>query len=712
MAKVIYKNGVTSVILRVVLYDSTSTTGGRKTTLTNASSGLIISTIADNEASATAYTSAGATIDTITTLGTFAAPTAGHCRFKEVDATNHPGLYEIQIADARWAVSNARSIVITTQCTGAVAVDAEVQLSAMDLNDGVHGGMTALPNAAAAAANGLLTFGSGTGQINPSGGKVPATLAATDVTGNVAADVQTIKTQTVTCGAGVTVGAFVGNATAALSVDASGRIDLGKWIGVAPLALSSQQVQAVVPSSTVVASVTGAVGSVTGNVGGSVVGDVQGKVLGGGASALTGVGVQADLQTIKAQAITCAAGVTILANVGFAAAPGAASGGLIAGSNAATTIAGLTLAGVNASGSTPATAGLTVTGGAASTTAGGTAADAADFTGGAGAATTNTTGGDGLNAVGGAAGGTGNTSGDGFYVSAGANGNGDGFFAAGVGAGLGIGAKAGATGLAGVQIRGGATSGPGVLITTTSGDGIDITPTAGHGIAITANGTSKHGAVITGGTAGTSDGLHCVAGTGGVDIRGNLTGNITGNLSGTVTTVTTLTNLPAIPNNWLTAAGIAASALNGKGDWLLATSAPTNFSSMAITVGGALTVGTLSAGVITATSIAAAALNGKGDWLVSSNARIAKNTALNNFPFMIVLSSDHVSPATGKTVSAFRSIDGGAFAACNTATATELSNGIYTINLAASDLNGTTITLRFTATGCDDTFITVVTEGP
>ena len=34
-----------------------------------------------------------------------------------------------------------------------------------------------------------------------------------------------------------------------------------------------------------------------------------------------------------------------------------------------------------------------------------------------------------------------------------------------------------------------------------------------------------------------------------------------------VGTVTTLTNLPAITSNWLTAAGIAASAFNGKGDW-------------------------------------------------------------------------------------------------------------------------------------------------
>jgi len=42
--------------------------------------------------------------------------------------------------------------------------------------------------------------------------------------------------------------------------------------------------------------------------------------------------------------------------------------------------------------------------------------------------------------------------------------------------------------------------------------------------------------------------------------------NITG---GTLTTVTALTNLPAVPANWLTAAGIATSALNGKGDWRL-----------------------------------------------------------------------------------------------------------------------------------------------
>jgi hypothetical protein len=35
----------------------------------------------------------------------------------------------------------------------------------------------------------------------------------------------------------------------------------------------------------------------------------------------------------------------------------------------------------------------------------------------------------------------------------------------------------------------------------------------------------------------------------------------------TTTTATNLTNLPSIPANWITAAGITAAALNGKGDW-------------------------------------------------------------------------------------------------------------------------------------------------
>lgn len=181
MAKFEILNGATSNSFRAKIYNSSVSTGAGLTGLTSTSSGLIISTIASNEATATAYTAAGSTIDTITTLGTFAAPSAGHCRFKEVDSTNHPGLYEVQIADARFAVSGAKGLIVTIiGATNAAQCDIEFELTATNNQDGVRGGMTSLPNAAAAASGGLLTVGTGAGQINPDGsGNVPIKLTQT-----------------------------------------------------------------------------------------------------------------------------------------------------------------------------------------------------------------------------------------------------------------------------------------------------------------------------------------------------------------------------------------------------------------------------------------------------------------------------------------------------------------------------------------------------
>ncbi len=133
--KLAVKNGITSLILRVKILDTSVTTGAGKTGLTHSSSGLIISTIADNEATATAYTQAASNVETITILGTFAAPTASKCRFKEVDSTNHPGVYEIHIANARWAVSSARSVIVSVSgVSGAAQVDAEIQLDPVPAN--------------------------------------------------------------------------------------------------------------------------------------------------------------------------------------------------------------------------------------------------------------------------------------------------------------------------------------------------------------------------------------------------------------------------------------------------------------------------------------------------------------------------------------------------------------------------------------------------
>jgi len=87
---------------------------------------------------------------------------------------------------------------------------------------------------------------------------------------------------------------------------------------------------------------------------------------------------------------------------------------------------------------------------------------------------------------------------------------------------------------------------------------------------------------------------------------------------------------------------------------------------------------------------------------------IKKNTALADFEFFMAQTADHVTGATGLTVTAQRSIDGGAFAGC-TNSPTELSGGFYVIDLSAADLNGTVITLLFTAATADATGITIKT---
>jgi hypothetical protein len=85
------------------------------------------------------------------------------------------------------------------------------------------------------------------------------------------------------------------------------------------------------------------------------------------------------------------------------------------------------------------------------------------------------------------------------------------------------------------------------------------------------------------------------------------------------------------------------------------------------------------------------------------------NTALNGFQFFLALSSDHYTAATGKSVTATRSINGAAFASCANA-ATEIGGGWYSINLASSDLNGQVIAFSFAAAGCDTAILTMITQ--
>jgi hypothetical protein len=87
---------------------------------------------------------------------------------------------------------------------------------------------------------------------------------------------------------------------------------------------------------------------------------------------------------------------------------------------------------------------------------------------------------------------------------------------------------------------------------------------------------------------------------------------------------------------------------------------------------------------------------------------IKKNAAF-RLDVLMVDSTDGRTPKLGLTVSGQRKIDGGTFVAV-AGSISEVSNGIYTFVGTAADSNGDVITYRFSATGADDTFITVKTS--
>lgn len=260
MARLIRK-GATSQSLYFEALDSASTTGGRKTGL------------AYNTAGLTAYYTRNGGSATAITLATLAAANSAWSSggFKEVDSTNAPGLYRLDVPDSAFA-SGADSVVVTLKgASGMAQVSAEVQLVAWDPQDAVRGGLTALPNANAEAAGGLYTRGTGAGQINqPANGMVDANVvrnAGTAIT--AAAGVQEVKVASIAAGA-ITA--------ASIAADAITDAKVASDVTIA-------SVTGAVGSVTgAVGSVTGAVGSVTGNVGGNVTGSV-GSVAAGGITA-------------------------------------------------------------------------------------------------------------------------------------------------------------------------------------------------------------------------------------------------------------------------------------------------------------------------------------------------------------------------------------------------------------------------------------------
>lgn len=123
------------------------------------------------------------------------------------------------------------------------------------------------------------------------------------------------------------------------------------------------------------------------------------------------------------------------------------------------------------------------------------------------------------------------------------------------------------------------------------------------------------------------------------------------------------------------------------------------------------TLGTISPA--TAGSVRADAVTGAvgsvtaGVTLASGQLFVKKNTQI-TVTFPMTDSTTHL-PKTGVTVTAQRSIDGAAIASCANSAA-ELSLGLYSLVLAAADVNGAMITLVLSGSGCDTRFIGLVTQ--
>jgi hypothetical protein len=84
-----------------------------------------------------------------------------------------------------------------------------------------------------------------------------------------------------------------------------------------------------------------------------------------------------------------------------------------------------------------------------------------------------------------------------------------------------------------------------------------------------------------------------------------------------------------------------------------------------------------------------------------------KNTAYTAFTFPLYDTDGAL--VTGQTVTATRSLDGAAFAACANSVS-EVASGLYKIDLAAADLNATGVTLKFTASGARAQIVSIFTE--
>lgn len=208
------------------------------------------------------------------------ASAAAATTITEVDSTNMPGLYYIELSATEVDTLGTVMVSFKTAATG--QWHGICHVVDFDPFDGVRMGMTALPNAAAEAAGGLFTRGTGAGQINqPANGLVDVNveqwldsvvnaLASGRVDASVGAMAADVVTATAIANAAIDAATFAAGAinAAALATDAVDEIVDQVWnelrsghVGAGSFGEGVASVQGAVTGS--VASVSGAVGSIS-----------------------------------------------------------------------------------------------------------------------------------------------------------------------------------------------------------------------------------------------------------------------------------------------------------------------------------------------------------------------------------------------------------------------------------------------------------------
>lgn len=216
MAKESVLAGTTSHSVNICIYDSSSTVGAGLSGLVFNTSGLVAS-----------YTFTGANATrTAVTLATLAAINSAFSSggFKEIDATNMKGGYRLDIPNAALAAASGQTVTFELHgATNMAPCWFEIELTATNNQDGVRGGMTALPNAAAAAAGGLIILGSNNTAAITVGALTTGAVSLTTLTASGAVAFQSTFAVTTSTALG---------ALSCTTLTASGAVALQSTVGI------------------------------------------------------------------------------------------------------------------------------------------------------------------------------------------------------------------------------------------------------------------------------------------------------------------------------------------------------------------------------------------------------------------------------------------------------------------------------------------------